>query len=108
MTILDGSPPGPNVGRGSRLWAFLFLGLPRISCVCLLFLSNYPWSKFPAYSWEGKGILLLMLCLPLTTLAYSWMWNTGRNVTDDINFLILGIAALVDLGGGYCAMSQLE
>jgi hypothetical protein len=36
------------------------------------------------------------------------MWNTGRQVTDDINFLILMIAAVVDLGGGYYAMNQFE
>jgi hypothetical protein len=36
--------------------------------------------------------------LPLTTLAYAWMANTGRPTTG-VNLIILIIAVAIDLGG---------
>jgi hypothetical protein len=37
------------------------------------------------------------LFLPLTTLAYAWMANTGRPTTGT-NLIILIIAVVIDLG----------
>jgi len=47
------------------------------------------------------GLLLPLLgfiFLPLTTLAYAWMANTGQP-TAGINLLILIVAVIIDLGG---------
>jgi len=47
------------------------------------------------------GLLLPLLgfiFLPLTTLAYAWMVNTGQP-TAGINLLILVVAVVIDLGG---------
>ena len=38
------------------------------------------------------------LFLPLTTLAYAWMVNTGRP-TEGVNLVILIVAVVIDLGG---------
>jgi hypothetical protein len=42
--------------------------------------------------------LLGFLFLPLTTLAYAWMVNTGLPTTG-FNLLILILAVVIDLGG---------
>jgi hypothetical protein len=47
------------------------------------------------------GLLLPLvgfLFLPLTTLAYAWMANTGRPTTG-VNLIILIVAVVIDLGG---------
>jgi len=42
--------------------------------------------------------MLGFLFLPLTTLAYAWMVNTGQP-TAGVNLLILIVSVVVDLGG---------
>jgi hypothetical protein len=42
--------------------------------------------------------LLGFLFLPLTTLVYAWMVNTGQLIAG-VNLLILIIAVVIDLGG---------
>jgi hypothetical protein len=42
--------------------------------------------------------LLGFIFLPLTTLAYAWMVNTGRP-TVGVNLIILLVAVVIDLGG---------
>ncbi len=70
------------------------LAFPRIVLVLLFFLSNYLERAY-------HGLLLPLLgfiFLPLTTLAYAWMVNTGQP-TAGINLVILVIAVVVDIGG---------
>lgn len=72
----------------------VFLAFPRIALLALFFLSNYL-----ERAYHGLLIPLLgFLFLPLTTLAYAWMVNTGQP-TVGVNLLILVIAVAIDLGG---------
>jgi len=76
------------------LLLLLFLVFPRIALLLLFFFSNYLQRAY-------HGLLLPLLgflFLPLTTLAYAWMANTGQPTTG-INLLILIIAVVIDLGG---------
>jgi hypothetical protein len=71
-----------------------FLAFPRIALLLLFFFSNYL-----ERAYHGLLIPLLgFLLLPLTTLAYAWMVNTGQP-TEGINLLILVVAVVIDLGG---------
>jgi hypothetical protein len=74
------------------LLLILFLAFPRIALVLLFLFSNYLQRAY-------HGLLLPLvgfLFLPLTTLAYAWMANTGRP-TAGINLIILIIAVVIDL-----------
>ena len=76
------------------LLVILLLVFPRIALALLWFFSNY---LDRAY----HGLLLPLLgfvFLPLTTLAYAWMVNTGQP-TAGINLLILVVAVVIDVGG---------
>ncbi|MGC1486074.1 MAG: hypothetical protein WA789_19975 [Candidatus Acidiferrum sp.] len=76
------------------LLLIIFLAFPRIALVLLFLSSNYLQRAY-------HGLLLPLvgfLFLPLTTLAYAWMANTGRP-TAGINLIILLIAVVIDLGG---------
>lgn len=76
------------------LLLILFVAFPRIALALLFFFSNYLQRAY-------HGLLLPLLgflFLPLTTLAYAWMTNTGQPMTG-INLLILLVAVIVDLGG---------
>jgi hypothetical protein len=76
------------------LLLILFLAFPRIALVLLFFFSNYLERAYHGLILPFLGFLFL----PLTTLAYAWMANTGRP-TSDINLIILIIAVVIDLGG---------
>ncbi len=72
----------------------IFLAFPRIALVLLFLFSNYL-----QHAYHGLIVPLLgFLFLPLTTLAYAWMANTGRPTTG-INLLILIVAVVIDLSG---------
>jgi hypothetical protein len=76
----------------------LFLAFPRIALVLLFLFSNYLQHAYNGLLVPFVGFLFL----PLTTLAYAWMANTGRPTTG-VNLLILIIAVVIDLsslGGG--------
>jgi hypothetical protein len=76
------------------LLLILFLAFPRIALVLLFLFSNYLQRAY-------HGLVLPLLgffFLPLTTLAYAWMANTGQPTTG-INLLILIVAVVIDLGG---------
>jgi len=76
------------------LLLILFLAFQRIALVLLFFFSNYL-----DRAYHGLILPLLgFLFLPLTTLAYAWMVNTGQP-TAGINLLILIVAIVIDLGG---------
>jgi hypothetical protein len=76
------------------LLLILFLVFPRVALLLLFVFSNYL-----ERAYHGLILPLLgFLFLPLTTLGYAWMVNTGQ-ATTGINLLILIIAVIVDLGG---------
>jgi len=72
----------------------IFLAFPRIALVLLFFFTNYLQRAYHGFVVPLLGFLFL----PLTTLVYAWMANTGQPIAG-INLLFLVIAALVDLGG---------
>lgn len=76
------------------LLLILVLAFPRIILLALFFLSTYLQQAY-------HGILLPVLgflFLPLTTLAYAWMVNTGMRL-EGVNLLILLLAVVIDAGG---------
>ena len=76
----------------------LFATFPRIALVLLFFFSNYLQRAY-------HGLLLPLLgfiFLPLTTLVYAWIVNSGLPLAG-INLVILIIAVIVDLGAGAAA-----
>ena len=76
------------------LLLILFLAFPRIALLLLFIFSNYLQRAY-----HGLILPLLgFLFLPLTTLAYAWMVNTGLPTTG-VNLVILIIAVVIDLGG---------
>lgn len=78
----------------SCLLVILLLVFPRIALALLFFFSNYLERAY-------HGLILPLLgfvFLPLTTLAYAWMVNTGQPA-EGVNLLILLIALLIDVGG---------
>jgi len=76
------------------LLLILFLAFPRIALLLLFIFSNYLQRAY-----HGLILPLLgFLFLPLTTLAYAWMVNTGQPTTG-VNLLILIITVVIDLGG---------
>jgi hypothetical protein len=76
------------------LFLILLLAFPRIALVLIFLFSNYLQRAY-----HGLILPLLgFLFLPLTTLAYAWMVNTGRP-TAGVNLVILIVAVVIDLGG---------
>jgi hypothetical protein len=76
------------------LLTILILIFPRVALVLMFLFSHYLERAY-------HGILLPFIgfiFLPLTTIAYAWMVNTGRPIAD-INLVILIIAVVIDLGG---------
>jgi len=72
----------------------VFLAFPRIALLLLFLFSNYLQRAY-----HGLILPLLgFLFLPLTTLVYAWMVNTGQFVAGS-NLLILIVAVVIDLGG---------
>jgi len=76
------------------LLLILFLAFPRIALVLLFLFSNYLGRAY-------HGLLLPLLgliFLPLTTLVYAWMVNTGQPIAG-LNLVFLIIAVVIDVGG---------
>ena len=76
------------------LLLILLLAFPRIALVLLFLFTNYLQRAYHGLILPVIGFLFL----PLTTLAYAWMANTGRPTTG-VNLIILVVAAVIDLGG---------
>ena len=77
-------------------FTFLFLVLlfPRAVLLVLFFFTNYL-----ARAYHGLLLPLLgFIFLPLTTLAYSWIVNSGVPV-EGMNLIILIVAVILDMGG---------
>ncbi len=103
-----------NVGGGPRgggrsawedrdempcLLLILALAFPRVVLLVLFLFTRYIHQAYDNLILPIVGFFLL----PLTTLAYAWMANTGTAV-DGMYLLILIVAAIIDLGslgGGY-------
>jgi len=76
------------------LLLILLLAFPRVVLLLLFIFSNYLQRAY-------HGLILPLigfLFLPLTTLVYAWMANTGQS-TQGVNLLILIVAVVIDLGG---------
>jgi hypothetical protein len=70
------------------------LFFPRIALVLVFLFSHYL-----ERAYHGLLIPLLgFIFLPVTTLTYAWMLNTGRP-TAGPNLLILIVAVVIDVGG---------
>jgi hypothetical protein len=75
------------------LLLILVLAFPRVVLLLVFLLSNYLQRAY-------HGLLLPLLgfiFLPVTTLVYAWVVNTGQPV-QGVNLLILLIAVLLDAG----------
>lgn len=88
----------PAASTAQKLMPCLILILvaafPRIALVLLFFFSNYLERAYHGLLVPVIGFLFL----PLTTLVYAWMVNTGMP-TAGVNLLLLLVAAVIDLGG---------
>ena len=81
------------------LLLLLILAFPRVGIVLLFLFTHYLDRAFSSI----LVLILGFLFLPITTLVYAWMFNSGLPIAG-INLLWLLIAALIDLGslgGGY-------
>ena len=77
------------------LLLLLVLAFPRVVMALLFLLSNYLQRAI-------DNLLVLIpgfLFLPVTTLAYAWLVNSHRPLTDGVNVIILILAVLIDVGG---------
>ena len=71
----------------------LFLTVPRIALI-LVYVNTYDLQRaYHAFSFPLAGFLFL----PVTTLTYAWMINTGQSVAG-IGLVILVVTASIDLG----------
>jgi hypothetical protein len=86
-----------TIGAMPCLVVLVVLAFPRVALACLWLFTHYLQRAF-----HGAHELLIPLLgfifLPLTTLAYAWMFNTGRHM-EGVNLIILIIAVVIDLGG---------
>ncbi len=76
------------------LLLILVLAFPRIVLLLLFLFSTYLERAY-------HGLLLPLfgfIFLPLTTLVYAWMTNTGQPMAG-INLLLLIVAVVIDVGG---------
>ncbi len=76
------------------LLLLVVLAFPRVVLAALLFFSNYLQRAY-------HGILIPLIgffFLPLTTLTYAWLVNTGTP-TEGVYLVVLLIAVLIDVGG---------
>jgi hypothetical protein len=73
---------------------FLFaLISPRVALVATWLLTDV---LSRAYDGVVVGVLGFLL-LPWTTLAYAWMYNSGRTV-EGLEWFLVGLAFVFDLG----------
>jgi hypothetical protein len=76
------------------LLLLLVLVFPRIALLLIFLFSHYLERAYHRLLLPLLGFIFL----PLTTLAYAWMMNTGRPIAG-INLVILIVAVVIDLGG---------
>ena len=76
------------------LLLILVVAGPRIALVLIALFSNYLQRAY-------HGLLIPLIgffFLPLTTLAYAWIVNTGQPL-GGLNLIILIVAVIIDVGG---------
>jgi len=77
------------------LVVLVVLAFPRLALVALWLFNNH-------YLHRAYHNMLVPLIgfffLPLTTLAYAWMVNSGRHMEGG-NLIIMIIAVIIDVGG---------
>jgi len=76
------------------LLLILFVAFPRIALLLLFFFSHYLQRAYHNLLIPFVGFLFL----PLTTLVYAWLTNSGLPIAGT-NLVILIIAVIVDVGG---------
>ena len=76
------------------LWVILILAFPRVVLTFLLLFSHYLERAYHGFLLPLLGFFFL----PLTTLTYAWLMNTGRPLAG-VNVLLLILAVLLDAGG---------
>ena len=76
------------------LLTIFVLIFPRIALVLMFLFTHYLGRAYHGFILPVVGFFFL----PLTTLVYAWMVNTGRPTVGG-NLLILIIAVVIDLGG---------
>jgi hypothetical protein len=76
------------------LVAILAIAFPRIVLLVLFLFTEYIHRAYDNLILPVLGFIFL----PLTTLAYAWMANTGTAV-EGVYLLILIVAAIIDVGG---------
>jgi len=80
------------------LLLIVVLAFPRVVLALMFLFSNYL-----GRAYDNLLVPLLgFVFLPITTIVYAWMVNTGRPI-HGIYLLVLIVAALIDagaLGGG--------
>ncbi|MGD0228190.1 MAG: hypothetical protein ABSF71_38285 [Terriglobia bacterium] len=76
------------------LLTILVLIFPRVALVLMFLFSHYLGRAYHGFILPLIGFIFL----PITTIAYAWMVNTGRPIAD-INLVILIVAVVIDLGG---------
>ena len=75
------------------LIALLMIAFPRVAIALLYLLTSF-------FERAHLGLLILILgflFLPLTTLVYSWILNTGHTL-DGVYLVALVISVLADIG----------
>ena len=80
------------------LLLILILGFPRVVLALMFLFSTYLGRPYDNMIVPILGFVFL----PITTIVYAWLVNTGRPI-HGINLLVLIVAALIDagaLGGG--------
>lgn len=76
------------------LLLILVLAFPRIVLLLMFLFSNYL-----ERAYHGLIVPLLgFLFLPLTTITYAWLVNTGQPL-QGIPLLVLIVAVVIDVGG---------
>ena len=76
------------------LAVIVVLAFPRVALALLWLFTTYLQRAY-----HGMLIPLIgFFLLPLTTLAYAWMYNTHRPM-EGVNLIILIVAVIIDLGG---------
>jgi hypothetical protein len=70
------------------------LAFPRFVLLMMFLFSHYLQRAYDGLLLPVLGFLFL----PLTTITYAWLANSGRPL-EGINLLFLVIAVLIDAGG---------
>ena len=98
---VPGNVSGPlQIGTGRHLLymacllLILVVAFPRIVLLILFFASHYLERAYHGLLIPVIGFIFL----PLTTLAYAWMVNSGLPAAG-VNLIILLIALVIDIGG---------